>query len=224
MKISELPKATTITDEDAIPLVQDGETKQASRKAVVGAVPNDLKLIDRLLQLTANGEAVGGGITLPDFDKFELWNDITLAEDTQLINISKTDDGKPLKIKKLFLYFYGKFNSAAALCLKYNNGSIYQSWMSVTESSDAIVFWISSEKITDGVYRSLYPDGVLTQITNSGTVQGLSTHNKNVKSDFAYTPSVKTGTSIIFGAHSSYPDFRMLAGSRILIWGVQDDD
>lgn len=224
MKISELPQATKVNDNDIIPVVQDGETKQASKQQFLLGTPNDLKLTDRLLQLTANGEAVGGGITMPDFDKFELWNDITLAEDAQLINISKTDDEKPLKIKKLFLYFFGKFNSAAVLCLKYNNGSIYQSWMSVTESSETIGFWISSEKITDGVYRSLYPDGVLTQITNSGYVQGLSTHNKNLKSDFAYTPSVKTGTSIIFGAHSSYPDFRMLAGSRILIWGVQDDD
>ena len=108
MKISELPKATTVTDEDTIPLVQEGETKQASRKAFVGVVPNDLKLTDRLLQLTANGEASGGGITLPDFGKFELWNDITLAEDVKTITMSKTDDGRPLNIKEMFLYFWTK--------------------------------------------------------------------------------------------------------------------
>ena len=104
MKISELPKATAVNDTDAIPLVQDGETKQASRKAVVGAVPNDLKLTDRLLQLTANGEAVGGGITMPDFDKFELWNDITLGEDVNSVGFSNKDDGSEIRIKELFLY------------------------------------------------------------------------------------------------------------------------
>lgn len=65
MKISELPKATTVTDEDIIPLVQEGETKQTSRKDFVGVVPNDLKLSDRLLQLTANGKVVGEGTVLP---------------------------------------------------------------------------------------------------------------------------------------------------------------
>lgn len=65
MKISELPKTTTVKDEDTIPLVQEGETKQASRKDFVGVVPNDLKMSDRLLQLTANGEAVGEGAVLP---------------------------------------------------------------------------------------------------------------------------------------------------------------
>ena len=223
MKISELPKAAAVNDTDVIPLVQDGETKQASRKAVVGAVPNDLKLTDRLLQLTANGEAVGGGITLPDFNKFELWNDITLSEDTQLIKISKTDDGKPFKIKKLFLYFFGKFNSAATLCLKYNNGQIYQSWKMVLASTKTDGFWILSEKIAPGLYLSKYPENVI-QVGDDGAAQGLGKHIQSIKADFHYDAKGLVGTSIIFGAHGSYTDFRMLTGSRILVWGVQDDD
>lgn len=140
MKISELPKATAVNDTDAIPLVQDGETKQASRKAVVGAVPNDLKLTDRLLQLTANGEAVGGGITLPDFNKFELWNDITLAEDVKTITMSKTDDGIPLKIKRLFILFAGNTSGNGPITLRYNAGVIFQLWKSVTGDKNKVVF------------------------------------------------------------------------------------
>lgn len=65
MKISELPQATKVNDNDIIPVVQDGETKQASKQQFLLGTPNDLKLTDRLLQLTANGEAVGKGIDLP---------------------------------------------------------------------------------------------------------------------------------------------------------------
>lgn len=156
-------------------------------------------------------------------DKFELWNDITLAEDAQLINISKTDDGKPLKIKKLFLYFYGKFNSKATLCLRYNNGQIYQSWKMVSASTKTDGFWTLSEKIAPGLYLSKYPENVI-QVGDDGAAQGLGQHIQSIKSDFHYDAIGLVATSIIFGAHSSYPDFRMLTGSRILVWGVQDDD
>ena len=156
-------------------------------------------------------------------DKFELWNDITLAEDAQLINISKTDDGKPLKIKKLFLYFYGKFNSEATLCLRYNNGKIYQSWKMVSASTKTDGFWILSEKIAPGLYLSKYPENVI-QVGDDGAAQGLAQHIQSIKSDFHYDAIGLVATSIIFGAHGSYSDFRMLTGSRILVWGVQDDD
>ena len=149
MKISELPKATTVTDEDTIPLVQEGETKQASRKAVVGAVPNDLKLTDRLLQLTVNGEAVGSGITLPDFDKFELWNDITLEEDATSVTMSKTDSGAPLKIKRLFILFAGNTSGDGYITLRYNAGVIYQLWKSVAGDKTNVVFWVNSQKLKE---------------------------------------------------------------------------
>lgn len=154
MKISELPKATTVTDEDAIPLVQEGETKQASRKDFVGVVPNDLKLTDRLLQLTANGEAVGGGITMPDFDKFELWNDITLAEDATSVTMSKTDNEDPLKIKHLFILFAGSTSGNGPITLRYNSGVIFQLWKSVTGDKNKVVFWVDSEKLKDALYVS----------------------------------------------------------------------
>lgn len=184
---------------------------------------DSLILNGKQLQLTEAGTPIGDIVTIPDFDKFELWNDITLAEDAQLINISKTDDGKPLKIKKLFLYFYGKFNSEATLCLRYNNGQIYQSWKMVSASTKTDGFWILSEKIAPGLYLSKYPENVI-QVGDDGAAQGLGQHIQSIKSDFHYDAIGLVATSIIFGAHSSYPDFRMLTGSRILVWGVQDDD
>ena len=76
--------------------------------------PTDLLLTGKLLQLKgANGEAVGDGVKLPDFDKFELWNDITLAEDAKTVTMSKTDSGAPLKIKRLFILFAGNTSGSA---------------------------------------------------------------------------------------------------------------
>ena len=224
MKISELPKATTVTDEDAIPLVQSGETKQASRKDFVGVVPNDLKLSDRLLQLTANGEAVGGGITLPDFNKFELWNDITLAEDVKTITMSKTDDGRPLNIKEMFLYFNGKFNMDSAALLFYGRGNIYQLWTNFKASNDILTaFWVYSKKVGDGAFFSIYPATQITgNVLENGNLQGLSAANKELKSDFSHHNTIKKAESFTFGGYEK--DFRMLAGSRVFIWGVMDND
>lgn len=231
MKISELPKATTVTDEATIPLVQEGETKQASRKDFVGVVPNNLKLSDRLLQLTANGETVGGGITLPDFDKFELWNDITLAEDATSVTMSKTDNEDPLKIKHLFILFAGSTSGNGPITLRYNSGVIYQLWKSVTGDKNKVVFWVDSKKLKDALYVSYYPSDFLI---NDGTpdnisMQGLVQHSKSLESTIYFKSNVtnpgteNTGTSWIFGGTNS-GEFKLKAGSRILVWGVQDDD
>ncbi len=94
-KITELPKATSVNDTDIAVIVQDGETKQVPKSVFAPTVPidtemsetsenpvqnkvakaytdektkatpTDIALTDNLLQLTANGEAVGSGVTIP---------------------------------------------------------------------------------------------------------------------------------------------------------------
>lgn len=225
MKISELPKAAAVNDTDVIPLVQSGETKQASRKDFVGVVPNNLKLSDRLLQLTANGEAVGDGIKLPDFGKFELWTDLTLDEDVQAVSISQTDDGRPLKIKELFVYFYGKFNIDASVCLKLYNGVFYLCWTLLKASGDNVdAFWVYCKKVGEGTYFSIYPETQITngQVKEDGAIQGLNNANKNTKCDISHHATVKTAINFVFGSQNA--DFKMLAGSHIMAWGVMDDE
>lgn len=189
----------------------------------------DLKLTDRLLQLTANGEAVGGGITLPDFNKFELWNDITLEEDVNRVGFSKKDDGSDIRIKELFLYFCGKFDSDASIALWYDNGVRYQCWQFIKQNLNKDnAFWIYSKRICDGLYISIYPNEQITEnINTAGQIQGLYTANKNLKCDISYlntTSYKKSAKSWAFGGGTTYPNFKMLSGSRILIWGVQADD
>ena len=134
--------------------------------------PTDLLLTGKLLQLKgANGEAVGGGITLPDFDKFELWNDITLAEDATTVTMSKTDNEDPLKIKHLFILFAGSTSGNGPIALRYNSGVIYQLWKSVTGDKNKVVFWVDSEKLKDALYVSYYPSDFLI---NDGTPDNIS--------------------------------------------------
>lgn len=187
--------------------------------------PTDLLLTGKLLQLKgANGEAVGGGITMPDFDKFELWNDITLSEDVQAISVSETDDGRPLKIKELFFYFCGKFNIDASVYLNFDKGKFYQCYIPLKASNDVLnAFWVYSKKVGDGTYFSIYPATQITELVkDDGAVQGLSSANKETKCDFSHNTTAKTAKR--FGFTSAATGFRMLAGSRILAWGVMDDD
>lgn len=157
-------------------------------------------------------------------DKFELWNDITLGEDVQSVSITRTDDGKPIKIKKLLLYFFGQINEQGVFALRYNDGQYYQNWTSITPDDNIFGFWIKSEKIIDNLFISYFPDSRILNIDgSSGQSQGISAQERTLQSGFSYLPKKESPNSFIFGGVSSNPDFRMMAGSRILVWGVQDD-
>ena len=179
--------------------------------------------------LCGSGAADGGVIFSPDYGKFKLWNDITLAEDVNSVGFSKKDDGSDIRIKELFLYFCGKFDSDAAIALWYDNGARYQCWQSIKQNlNNDNAFWIYSKRICDGLYISIYPnEQIMANINTNGQLQGLYTANKNLKCDISYLNSTnykKSAKSWKFGGGSTYPNFKMLSGSRILVWGVQDDD
>lgn len=164
-------------------------------------------------------------------DKFELWNDITLAEDVISVTMSKTDNEDPLKIKHMFILFAGSTSGNGPITLRYNSGVIFQLWKSVTGDKNKVVFWVDSEKLKDALYVSYYPSDFLI---NDGTpdnisMQGLDKHSKSLESTIYFKSNVtnpgtqNTATSWIFGGTSS-GEFKLKAGSRILVWGVQDDD
>ena len=145
--------------------------------------------------------------------------------------MSKTDSGEPLKIKHLFILFAGNTSGDGYITLRYNAGVIYQLWQSVTGDKNNVVFWVDSEKLKDALYVSYYPSDFLT---NDGTpdnisMQGLVQHSKSLESTIYFKSNVtnpgtqNTATSWIFGGTSS-GEFKLKAGSRILVWGVQDDD
>lgn len=46
MKISQLPQAAAVSNDDLLPIVQNGETKKVDRKTLVGDVPDDVSITD----------------------------------------------------------------------------------------------------------------------------------------------------------------------------------
>lgn len=64
MKISELPVAEKVNNEDVFPVVQDGATKKAPKEAL--QIPDDVGITDAgNLVLTVSGEKIGEGVPLP---------------------------------------------------------------------------------------------------------------------------------------------------------------
>lgn len=226
-KITELPQATAVTGEDVAVIVQGGVTKQVPRSVFAPDAPDDLLLTDRLLQLSVNGEAVGTGVQLPQ-EKLELWNDITLEEDAVSVTMSQTQDGAPINIKKLFVLFTGNSVEANPLIvLKFNSGTMYQMWQSVpwNDLETNFTLWAYSEKLAPGVFRSLYSKTPL-KATNLDSLQGLSNANTEVGGCVARwanpNAAFQKATKWTFGATSGL--YTLKAGSRILVYGVQDTD
>lgn len=176
------------------------------------------------LQLTEAGSPIGDSVILPDFGKFELWTDLTLDEDVRAVTVSQTDDGRPLKIKELFVYFYGKFNIDASVFLNLYSGVFYQCWTPLKASNDVMnAFWVYCKKVGEGSYFSIYPATQITaQVGEDGKLQGLINANKDTKCDFSHVPTVNTAINFGFGSQNA--DFKMLAGSHIMAWGVMDDE
>lgn len=104
MKISELPTAERVTDDDFLPLVQNGETKKANRSQILEGVPDGITQENGVLQLTANGEKVGEGAHLP------FWKESVEKPDTTLIfDFAKADPATALqKIGKKLGIVIGK--------------------------------------------------------------------------------------------------------------------
>lgn len=190
--------------------------------------PTDLLLTGKLLQLKgANGEAIGEGVKLQQ-ETFELWNDITLEEDASSITMAATDGGAALNIKKLFAIFVGSFAAEnPSVSFRYNSqNEIYQMLRAFTLAADTVGgLWIYSEKIAPGVFRSVYPSTVLS-VTSVEPITGLSSANADLRGDIYSRPSATTQNYLkasrwTFGPTNANS---IRAGSRIMVWGVQDTD
>lgn len=149
-KITELPKATAVNDTDIAVIVQDGETKQVPKSVFAPTVPidteiseisenpvqnkvikaytdektkatpTDITLTDNILQLTANGEAVGAGVTLPSGGNWRKIVDITVSAEQAGVNVleSYLDITKEDLAKINRLMFFCKLPCDASYALR----------------------------------------------------------------------------------------------------------
>ncbi len=94
MKITKLPKATSVTNDDVTLVVQDGETRQIPRTLLAPFPPDDIQLDGGTLHLTANGVPIGTGAQLPapvPWAKRVTYNRETLGEKMELACLRATD-------------------------------------------------------------------------------------------------------------------------------------
>lgn len=236
-RISALPGATAVTDEDIAVIVQEGVTKQIPRRLLVPKPPE--VTVDAELSADSENPVQNKAIKayIDETTKgYELFNDITLTEDVTQVERSLDDSGQPFKIKKLFLLFIGKCtpNVSFPVLFRFNGGTIYQAYKTMQfTGTDYKFLWMKSEKIADGVYRSEYPSTFVgsssqIKISEDGSVfnQGLAGTAGEVYSNvyFIFPPkneAQSTGTKWHFGTTSA-SGAQLLAGSRIIVMGVRE--
>ena len=192
--------------------------------------PTDLLLTDRLLQLGVDGTAIGEGVQLPQ-EQLALWNDITLNEDVDTIEITQTDAAAPINLKRAFVIFMGQFSVAnPSIRVRGNSGQIYQAYSTMTAPADTdCTWWITIDKLAPGIFLSEY---IATAITNNAAtpsnpnLQGLSTAIQPTERDIAFhaLQSADAYLHIRSLRMSLGTGQTFRAGSRILVFGVQDTD
>lgn len=192
-------------------------------------IPTDLQFANGVLHLIAKGEAIGEGVQLPQ-EQLALWNDITLNEDVDTIEITQTDAAAPINLKRAFIIFMGQFSAAnPSVRVRANGGQIYQAYSTVTAPADTdCTWWITIDKLAPGIFSSTY---ITTAITNNAAtpsnpnLQGLSTAIQPTARDIAFRGLQSTDAylhirSLLVSLGSGQT---IRAGSRILVFGAQDN-
>lgn len=153
----------------------------------------------------------------------ELLTDITLEEDTKQVSLTQTQDGNPLNLNRVFVYFVGETTANDYLRLSYNSGRYFQLYYKVGAGSGKFAFWVFSEKLFSGAWISKFPKTAITDnISSSGSLQGLATAHKDVMSDISILYTNENVTMVTFG-HPPTVASDLKAGSRILIYGENNE-
>ena len=204
------------------------EYADAAEAAAKAADPTDLLLTDRLLQLGVGGTAIGEGVQLPQ-EKFELWNDITLESDTTNVTVTQTDDGRPLKIKKLFIFFYGQFSATPGVYVRLGGNNGYMSYTALGGEADTPSnWWLRAEKVGPGFYQSIYA-GELSQGANvADATNGYQANIEAPLTDISgpkSSASQQTAKEVNIATYTSLgQQAQIRAGSHIRIYGVMEED
>lgn len=164
--------------------------------------------------------------------KYRLIRDITLEENVEQIDITTDSNGNQLKLKSVFIRFMGMFTATASVqsfVLRFNGGNWYQMYDFYNVTADRLyVHWIKSDRLntpTTDMWLSAYPFQLCMspsgELVNS---QGLADMCRTVHSDIAwYDGGNRTINRIGYGC-ASVGGANIKAGSRIVIWGIDDNE
>ena len=160
--------------------------------------------------------------------KYRVIRDITLEEDTKEVYITTDENGNTFKLKSVFVMYYGKFTSVNVpqLYLRFNGGNIYQMYYNMKNTSISTEqyyrHWIKSDRYGstnsgETIWQSIFANKLLI-----GSGQGIYDDNADLASDLTFT-YVRTSVTEI-GYANTTKNNNFATGSRIIFWGIDDDE
>lgn len=179
------------------------------------ATPTDISLTDNLLQLTANGKAVGAGVTLPS--GLRLINSITVAdgETATMMKISKDVDGANFSLHNIM--FAARLNLPSAqnvtIRLRTNDGGRYLVFKTGVQASG--VLFVSGESKVFSIGTNTNAEYISANADLIGTTTGTAVQT------FASNSISKTNISDveIFLYDASNNFVQLQPGTTLEVWG-----
>ena len=177
--------------------------------------PTDIKLTNNLLQLTANGEAVGAGVTLPS--GMRLINSITVAdgETATMLKISKDVDSANFSLHNIM--FAARLNLPSAqtvtIRLRTNSGGRYLVFKTGVQASE--VLFVSGESKVFSIGTNTNAEYITANADLSGITTGTAVQT------FASNAPSKTNISDIeiFLYDASNNFVQLQPGTTLELWG-----
>lgn len=169
---------------------------------------------------------------------YRVIRDITLEQDTKEVHITTDENGNPLKLKNVFVQFSGQFTGTVGFRtfqLALNGGILYGmrtayniNYIKSDNPKDIYGHWAIVEKQNipnRNLFMSHYPANIL--LTGWGSdynaMQGLSSSAQHEIAVPIESPAAPSINEIVYGQLEETNGL-MAAGSKIFIWGIDDDE
>lgn len=207
---------TSVPDEVYTVVLESLKTPETNTYASgLYSIPTDITLTDNLLQLTANGEAVGEGVTMPS--GLRLINSITVAdgETATMLKISKDVDGANFSLHNIMFAARLKLPSAQTVTirLRTNEGNRYLVFKTGVQASE--VLFVSGESKVFSIGTNTNAEYITANVELSGTTTGTAVQT------FASNAISKTNISdieiFLYDASSNFVELQ--AGTALEVWG-----
>lgn len=179
------------------------------------SIPTDISLTDSRLQLTANGEAVGEGVTLPS--GMRLINSITVAdgETATMLKISKDVDGANFSLHNIM--FAARLNLPAAqtvtIRLRTDGGGRYLIFKTNVQANT--ILFVGGESKVFSIGTNTNAEYITGNADLSGVTSGTAFQT------FASNATSKTNISdieiFLYDASNNFVELQ--PGTTLEVWG-----
>lgn len=166
--------------------------------------------------------------------KYRIVNDITLSEDVSELRVTNDDNGKPIKLKDMFMLFIGEttLTGSHTIFLNSEHGEKYYMYKQYNFPAEICGFFCDVRKLYDVppidkyLYLTLMPDRILSGVS-ANAIQGRSSTHSGVVADITFRDidskrNLANITTLWLGMPTTEVNkgFKFKAGSRIRIYGI----